>query len=110
MKGTLLAGAGLNPLYLSAVAMIVDGVLLVAEYKVRRKTLVNPKCWLLSNVFLLSALVVLFLAADSFLSLAIVMTLVTLALLSEIFNFYYEWPLTKERHRHLFEEEVGEEV
>lgn len=82
MKATFLAAAGLNPLYLSSVAIIVDGLLLGIEYKLRKKHLVCPSNWLASNILILLALTGFFFIPDSFLTLAVVMLLVVLAFIS----------------------------
>lgn len=41
LKATLLAGAGLNPLYMATVAMVVDIILLLIEYYIRKTTLLS---------------------------------------------------------------------
>ena len=87
LKATLLAGASLNPLYLSLIAMIVDGLLLWVEYRLRKKYLVCPRNWLASNIFILSALVCFYFIPDSFITLAVVMILVILALACEFYMF-----------------------
>ena len=98
LKATFLAGAGLNPLYLSSVAMIVDGLLLGIEYKLRRKHLVCPKNWLASNIFILAALVCFYFIPDSFLTLGVVMVLVILAFVCEIYMFCCEKGLDHTKH------------
>ena len=42
MKASFLAGAGLNPLYLSSIAMVVDAFLIGVEFHMRKKQLVCP--------------------------------------------------------------------
>ena len=88
LKATLLAGASLNPLYLSSIAMIVDGLLLWVEYRLRKKYLTCPRNWLASNIFILSALVCFYFIPDSFLTLAVVMILVILAFVCEFYMFW----------------------
>lgn len=81
LKGTFLAAAGLNPLYLSAVAVIVDAILIVVEYNQRKKVLVCPKTWLAQHFLILGSLLCFFFVPDSFLTIGIVIALISAALL-----------------------------
>ena len=68
LKATLLAGAALNPLYLSSMAMMVDLILLIVEYRLRKRQLINATIWLLSNIFIYLALIFFYFIPDSFLT------------------------------------------
>jgi uncharacterized membrane protein len=105
LKATFLAGAGLNPLYLAAVAMIVDGLLMGVEYTLRQKQLVCPRSWLASNIFILVALVSYYFIPDSYLTLGIVSVFVVLALVFEIYQFCCEKEIEQSKHIEMFEEE-----
>ena len=90
LKATFLAGAGLNPLYLAAVALIVDIILILIEFKLRKKHLVCPIAWLVSHILMWSALVSYFFVPDSYLTIALVMVLVILAFVFELYQFFKE--------------------
>lgn len=105
LKATFLAGAGLNPLYLASIALIVDIILILLEYKLRRKQLVCPRAWLVSNILIWSALVCYFFVPDSFLTIGLVITLVILAFVFEIYQFCKEKSLDESKHIQLFEQE-----
>lgn len=70
--------------------MIVDGILLGIEYKMRKNYLVCPKSWLASNVLILSALVCYFFIPDSYLTLGAVVMLIVLTYVFEFYTFYCE--------------------
>lgn len=90
LKATLLAAAALNPLYLSAVAIFVDAILLVAEYLQRRKALVCPKSWLAQNICILGSLLAFYFIPDSFLTLGVTATLICVGVLLEVYQFICE--------------------
>ena len=107
LKASLLAGASLNPLYLSSIAIIVDIILLMVEYKLRNKQLICPITWLLSDLFIWLALLFYFFVPDSFLTLGFVIFYVVLALVSEGYIFYWERKLDRKMHISMFEREMG---
>lgn len=90
LKATFLAAAGLNPLYLAATAILVDAILLVVEYCMRKTTLASPVTWLLSNVTAVVALAVYYFIPDSLLTIYLVMGLVCLVVVLEIYQFFSE--------------------
>ena len=102
LKASLLAGASLNPLYLSSIAIIVDIILLMVEYKLRNKQLICPITWLLSDLFIWLALLFYFFVPDSFLTLGFVIFYVVLALVSEGYIFYWERKLGSQIHISMF--------
>jgi len=108
LKAVLLAGAGLNPLYLAAVAMIVDLILLIIEYKIRKSCLISPIAWLFSQLCMQGALVSLYFIPDSFLTLGVVMALVIISFIFEGYQLYHEWGLGVTRHTRMFEEEQAD--
>ena len=105
LKATFLAGAGLNPLYLAAVCLIVDIILIMLEYKLRRKQLVCPRAWLVSNILMWAALTSYYFVPDSFLTIGLVITLVILSFGFEIYHFCKEKGLEEYKHIELFEQE-----
>lgn len=90
LKATFLAAAGLNPLYLSAVAIFVDAILIIVEYNQRKKVLISPKAWLAQNFIALSSLLAFFFVPDSFLTIGMVITLVSVTVLLEAYQFVQE--------------------
>ena len=90
LKGTLLAAAGLNPLYLAATAILVDTILMIVEYCMRKNNLCCPKAWLLSNIFAVTSLAAFYFVPDSLLTLYIVMGLASAAVLFEFYQFCLE--------------------
>ena len=90
LKAALLAGGGLNPLYLAATAILVDAILIIVEYNMRKKTLACPTVWLISNFIALLCLAVYFFIPDSLLTLYLVMALVGLVVAMEFYMFYCE--------------------
>lgn len=87
LKAIFLAAAGLNPLYLSAVGIIGDFIFMIVEYNLRKKILICPKSWLLQNICLNSSLFSFYFIPDSFLTLAITVTLVFFGLIAEIYQY-----------------------
>jgi hypothetical protein len=90
LKATFLAAAGLNPLYLAATAILVDTILLIVEYFMRKTSLACPLTWLLSNIIAIMALTVYYFIPDSLLTIYIVIGLVCLAVLLETYQFFSE--------------------
>jgi len=105
LKATFLAAAGLNPLYLASIALVVDIILILVEYNLRKKHLVCPRAWLVSNILMWAALISIFFIPDSYLTIGIVITLVILAFVFEIYQFCKEKELEEQKHVHLFEQE-----
>jgi hypothetical protein len=103
VKATLLAGAGLNPLYLAATAILLDGILIAVEYHLRKKTLLCPVSWVASNIFALMSLTAYFFVPDSLLTLYLVMGLVGMVLLLEVYQFYCEKKLEPGEQQKVFE-------
>ena len=85
--------------------MIVDGILLGIEYKMRKNHLVCPKSWLASNVLILSALVCYFFIPDSYLTLGVVVTLIALTYIFEFYIFCCERELGEAKNFKLFQQE-----
>jgi len=90
LKATLLAAAGLNPLYLAATAILLDAILIIVEYCMRKNNLASPKSWLISNLAALLSLATYFFIPDSLLTLYIVMALASFVILVEIYMFLCE--------------------
>lgn len=90
LKASFLAGAGLNPLYLAATAILVDAILIIVEYNMRKRTLACPIVWLVSNCVALLSLAAYFFIPDSLLTLYLVMIFVGLVVLMEFYMFYCE--------------------
>lgn len=90
IKAILLAAAGLNPVYLSAVAIVGDFILIVVEYNLRKKTLSCPKSWLLQNISLNSSLFSFYFIPDSFLTLGITVTFLVIGLVAEVYQYCCE--------------------
>ena len=90
LKATFLAAAGLNPLYLAATAILVDAILMVVEYCMRKTSLACPVTWLMSNIVAVLALTVYYFISDSLLTLYITMGLVCLVVVLEIYQFFSE--------------------
>jgi hypothetical protein len=89
-KAIFLAAAGLNPLYLSAIAITSDFVLIVVEYISRKKSLICPKAWLFENIFVTSSLTAFYFIPDSFLTLGITVALLSLGLAAEVYQYCCE--------------------
>ena len=68
-KAGLLAGATTNPIYLAAVAVVLDCILMVVEYKIRRDKLICRKAWMACQILAQLALITFYFVPDSLLTI-----------------------------------------
>ncbi len=90
LKATLLASAGLNPMYLAATAILVDIILMIVEYCGRRNSLYCPIAWLIGNILAIISLTAYFFIPDSMIAVYIVMGVVCTELFVEGYQFICE--------------------
>ena len=90
VKGCLLAGATMNPLYLISLSVMADIVLLVIEYNLIKEMYVCPQSWLAMNIFALLAFISFFFVPDSLFTLALTMFMIAMIIPLELYMTYHE--------------------
>jgi glucan phosphoethanolaminetransferase (alkaline phosphatase superfamily) len=90
IKASLLSLSHLSPIYFLASTVVIDLVLIYAEYQLAKYPKEYRKCWIFANVMVNLALVMLVFLPIIILTLVLVSAIITLVILAEAIMHYYE--------------------
>jgi hypothetical protein len=88
VKATLLSAAHFNPIYIFAVALVLDVFLLVVEMRMKSQFTVCPKLTIANHLLVNLALSIFFYMPDSLISIYISSAAITLVVLVEVYLHY----------------------